>query len=203
MKQSRLAMAIAAGAAILGACAHSGAAQEPDASSPKPAMILDSGEGEAIAFPLHPTTRLAAAEQTNSGLSLFEIVVPSQSAGAPPHSHTHEDEFFYVREGTVTFMADDEQKTISPGGFVLLPRGGWHAIWNAGDADAILLVGTSAGQFDDFFDAVAMEVAQAEQLSPPEVGAIVGRVGAERGITIDMTRVPEAVRPLYGLPALE
>jgi len=202
MKQSRIAMSAAAGAALLTACAYSGAAQESDAPSLRPAMIMDSGEGDAIAFPLHPTTRLAAAEQTDSGLSLFEIVIPSQSAGAPPHRHTHEDEFFYVREGSITFMADDLERTISPGGFVLLPRGGWHAMWNNGDADAILLVGTSDGQFDDFFDAVALEAAQAGQLSPPEIGAIVGRVGAERGIIVDMTKVPEAARPLYGLPPL-
>lgn len=203
MKQATIAMAIATGISTMAACAVPGTAQETETTTPKPAMMLDGGEGETIAFPLHPTTRLASADQSDSGLSLFEIVIPSQSAGAPPHSHTHEDEFFYVREGTVTFMADDQQKTIAPGGFVLLPRGGWHAMWNASDSDAILLVGTSDGQFDDFFDAVAIEVAQAGQLSPPEVGAIVGRVGAERGITIDMTKVPEAIRPLYGLPALD
>ena len=82
----------------------------------------------------------------------------------------------------------------------MLPRNGWHAVWNSGDTDAILLVGTSAGKFDDFFDAVAMAVAKAGELTPPQIGAIVGRVGSERGITIDMSRVPADVRKLYGMP---
>ncbi len=166
-----------------------------------PTMVLDAGEGEEIAFPLHPTVRLADKDSNHAGMSFFEIVIPAGSPGAPPHSHSHEDEFFYVREGSVTFMADGARKTISAGGFVLLPRDSWHAMWNTGDADAILLVGTSAGQFDDFFDAVAMEVRNSGANTPEEIGAIVGRLGAERGITIDMSKVPEDVAALYGLPS--
>lgn len=188
-------------ATALMACASSSFAEDTNpVTEPKPALLIDAGEGEQINFPLHPTTRLAAAESNDAGLSLFEIMVPANSAGAPPHTHTHEDEFFYVREGTVTFMADGQQKTISPGGLVMLPRGGTHALWNAEDDDATLLVGTSDGEFDDFFDAIAMEVAAAGDLTPPEIGAIVGRIGAERGIIIDMSLVPDEVRPLYGMP---
>ncbi|MEP1142475.1 MAG: cupin domain-containing protein [Henriciella sp.] len=176
-------------------------AKTPD--EPKAAIMLDAGEGTTIDFPLHPTSRLVDAASNQAGLSLFEIVVSANSAGAPPHTHTHEDEFFYVREGSITFMADDKQKTITAGGLVMLPRGGMHAMWNASEADAVLLVGTSAGEFDDFFDVIAMEVASSGALSPPEVGAIVGRVGAERGILIDMSQVPNEVRPLYGMPPIE
>lgn len=185
------------------ACMASPFGHDMETSASKPAIMLDAGEGDAIGFPLHPTTRLVFADSNEAGLSLFEISIPAGTAGAPPHSHTSEDEFFYVREGRVTFLADEQQKTISAGGLVLLPRGGWHALWNADDSDAVLLVGTSAGRFDDFFDSVAMEAASAGELTPPEIGAIVARVGAERGIEIDMARVPEDVRPIYGLPPLD
>lgn len=163
------------------------------------AKVLDGGEGTEIGFPLHPTWRLADADSNQAGMSFFEIGIAAGAAGAPPHQHTTEDEFFYVRQGSVTFMTDGERRTIGEGGFVLLPRNGWHALWNTGEEDAILLVGTSRGQFDDFFDAVAMQV-QAENASTPDaVGAIVGRLGAERGITIDMSLVPADVAALYGL----
>ena len=193
-------VALGAGLFIASACAAAQVPQDLIQLDAKTGVILDAGEGAPVDFPLHPTTRLASADQTESGLSLFEIIIVAQSAGAPPHRHRHEDEFFYVRDGHVTFMVDGVQKSTSAGGFVLLPRGGWHAMWNDGDTDAILLVGTSEGQFDDFFDAVAMEVSSAGDLSPPEIGAIVGKVGAERGIMIDMTRVPDSVRHLYGMP---
>jgi len=183
---------------VLGAFPGSSVAQMRD-ESPRSGFILDAGEGEAIAFAPHPTLRLASASSNQAGMSFFEIEILANSAGAPPHRHTHEDEFFYVRQGSVTFMVDGERKTIGAGGFVLLPRDGWHAVWNSGDTDATLLVGTSAGQFDDFFDAVAMEVAAAGELSPPEVGAIVGRVGAERGIIVDLDMLPDDVRAMYGL----
>lgn len=187
-------------AGLMACTSYSSAEDATNTAEPKPALLIDAGEGDPIDFPLHPTTRLVAADSNAAGLSLFEIKVPANSAAAPPHRHTHEDEFFYVRQGTVTFMADGDQKDISPGGLVMLPRGGTHAMWNAGDVDAILLVGTSEGAFDDFFDAVAMEVAAAGDLTPPEIGAIVGRIGAERDIFIDMSLVPDDVRPLYGMP---
>lgn len=169
----------------------------------RPAIIVDGGEGEAVAFPLHPTNRLAHAESNSAGMSFFELQIPAGTPGAPPHIHTHEDEFFYVRQGTPTFMAGDAQQTLSPGGFVMLPRGGFHGFWNSGDVDAIVLVGTSSGKFDDFFDSVALEVAANENLSPPEVIEIVMRHGEERGMTIDMSKVPENARALYGLPPAE
>ena len=157
------------------------------------------GEGAPIAFPLHPTFRLADSDTNPVGMSFFEIHIAAGAPGAPPHTHAHEDEFFYVRESTVTIMTGEETKTISAGGFVLLPRHGLHSAWNASDEDAILLVGTSRGKFGDFFDAVAMEVRVTDASSPQEVGAIVGRLGAERGIVVDITKIHEDVAALYGL----
>lgn len=168
----------------------------------QPAIVLDGGEGTPVAFPLHETHRLADAASNSAAMSFWEIGVPAGAAGAPPHTHAHEDEIFYVRTGTVTFMTGEARETVSAGGFAMLPRGGLHALWNAGTEDAILLVGTSDGAFDDFFDAVAMEVAATGAVTPPEIGALVGRLGAERGIIIDMTKVPDDIRPLYGLPPL-
>ena len=187
----------------LGALAAGAEAGDKTNEGPRPAIILDAGEGEAIAVPMHPVHRLASANSNEAGMSFFEVGIPAQSASAPPHRHTYEDEFFYVRQGVVTFLADGERKTIRSGGFVLLPKNGWHAVWNSGDEDAILLVGTSAGRFDDFFDAIAMEVAAADELSPQEIREIVGRLGAERGVIIDMSKVPDDVRALYGLPGAE
>jgi len=165
-----------------------------------PAHILDDGEGEAIAFPIHGTRRLADPHTNMAGMSFFELQVPAGSPGAPPHTHSHEDEFFYVRQGSATFMANGTQKTVSAGGFVLLPRHGLHAFWNTGDEDAILLVGTSKGKFGDFFDAVAIAAREENAQTPQAVGAILGRIGAERGIKIDMSKVPTEVAALYGMP---
>ncbi len=191
-----LVLLTASGVAVVGSGA--GETTSSNAES-RPPIVLDGGEGETVAFPLHPTLRLADPDTNIAGMSFFEIRVPAGAPGAPPHTHAHEDEFFYVREGTVTFMTDEDRKTIKAGGFVLLPRHGLHAFWNTSDEDAILLVGTSAGRFGDFFDAVAMEARGSNASTLAEVGAIVGRLGAERGVMIDMSRLPVDVAALYGL----
>lgn len=169
---------------------------------PKPAIILDAGEATPINFPLHPTSRLAHASANMAGMSFFEIELPPNSAGAPPHRHNHEDEFFYVREGKVTFLADGKRQTLSAGGFALLPRAGWHALWNSDNKPATVFVGTSAGKFDDFFDQVAIEVAKSKPSSPQEMGAILTELAEQRGIAIDLNRLPDDVRALYGLPPI-
>lgn len=44
-----------------------------------------------------------------------------------------------------------------------------------------------------------MEARASTASTPSEIGAIVGRLAAERGVIIDMTKVPEDVAALYGL----
>lgn len=164
-----------------------------------PPYALNPEEAESIAFPPHPTRRLAGPDTNEAGLSLFEIEIAANTAGAPPHTHTHEDEFFYVRSGSVTFMFNEERKTVRAGGIALLPRNSLHAVWNAGDEDATLLVGTTGGKFGDYFDAVAIEVRKKNASTPQAVGEIMGRLGVERGVTIHMDKVPADVAALYGL----
>jgi len=130
---------------------------------------------------------------------LFEVEIPAQSAGAPPHTHRYEDEFFYVRAGKVTFLANGTRTTVAAGGFAMLPRDSLHAVWNASDEHAVLLVGTSNGKFDDFFDAVAMEARDTSAKTAEAVGAILNRLGQERGIEIRMDELPEDVAALYGM----
>ena len=160
---------------------------------------LNADEAEAIGFPPHPTRKLAGPETNQAGLSLFEIEIPAKTAGAPPHTHTHEDEFFYVRSGSVTFWFNGERKLVREGGIALLPRNSLHAVWNNGDEVATLLVGTSGGKFGDYFDAVAMEVRKTNANTPEAVGEIMGRLGVERGVIIQMDKVPADVAALYGL----
>lgn len=185
--------------ALLASCGSTSRETEAVDEDHLTAIVLDSGEGEPIAFPGHPTSLLAAADTNKAGLSFYEINISAGKPGAPPHTHTHEDEFFYVREGTVTFLTGEDRKTLSAGGFVLLPRNGLHAVWNASNSDTILLVGTSQGQFDGFFDAVAMETQAKNLTSPQEIGETIGRIGAERGIVIDMEKIPEDVKAIYGI----
>ncbi len=170
------------------------------ALSAHPPKIVEPGEGEPVPVPFHPVDLLLSESENEDGLSFYEFRVPPQSAGAPPHSHTHEDEFFFVVSGQVTFMNGDTVIEAGPGTFAALTRNHVHAFWNAGEDEAVMVVGVSNGEFEGFFDAVAAEVAEAQPQSPQEMGALVGRLAGERGIEIRMDLLPEEAVPFYGGP---
>ena len=61
---------------------------------------------------------------------------------APPfHIHPNTDEGFYIANGQATFLLGDREVTVTAGGFVFVPRGTPHTVWNSGvDAVRGLLV---------------------------------------------------------------
>ena len=77
--------------------------------------------------------------------------------GGPPgpgpalHEHPTTDEAFYVAEGEATFQLEDEQLVVPAGGFVFVPRGTIHTVWNAGPADLRGLLVISPGNVEHEF----------------------------------------------------
>lgn len=60
-----------------------------------------------------------------AAILLFEAL--PKGSGAPPHKHTWSDEHFYILEGEVTFLVDDEIREGRKGDFVFVPRNTRHA----------------------------------------------------------------------------
>jgi quercetin dioxygenase-like cupin family protein len=83
----------------------------------------------------------ATAAETGGSFSLWEAVFPP-GAGAPPHTHTKEDEAFYVLEGEIVidFEGAGESLRLEPGGFFFGARGRRHAVRNAADKAARVLI---------------------------------------------------------------
>ncbi|NNU17471.1 cupin domain-containing protein [Parvularcula sp. ZS-1/3] len=161
--------------------------------------IVAPGEGEPVAVPFHPVFQLIGKGETESNATFYEFRVPPKTAGAPPHTHTKEDEFFYVLSGGVSLMNGDEITVAGPGTLAALTRGHLHAFWNAGDEEVVMLMATVGGEFEEFFDAVAMRLREEKPASPEAAGALVGQIAASKGITIDMSKVPAEARQLYGM----
>jgi oxalate decarboxylase/phosphoglucose isomerase-like protein (cupin superfamily) len=135
-----------------------------------------------------------------ANVSLWEVEIAAKSPGAPPHTHTHEDEIYVVLEGEMTFLIGEDVVTAGPGATVALPRGGLHATWNEGDAPVRALTFISQDSaFEHFFDRVVERVVQEGAASPAEAAGIVGAVAAEIGVEIDMGKLPDRARPLFGL----
>lgn len=188
----------AAGAAVafapLARSAAAGQAQGPGAK------IVKSGAGRAIPFPLHPISQLVAAGDMPANVSFFHSMIPAEAPGAPPHVHAHEDEVYFILEGEAHFLVGDRVETAAAGDTVILPRGGFHANWNEGATPVAALVFVSQNsRFEGFFDDVARRVREAGVTDPAQAAALVGQTGAEYGVTIDMSRMPERAKPFFGM----
>ena len=112
----------------------------------------------------------------NGLASAFEVTA-GPGDGIPLHSHTHEDELFYVLEGEVQFTEEGETSIGQTGTFAFLPRGRKHAWFVVGDVPARLLIMTIPGTFNAFFAELAHPVGTMRPM--PEVIDICRRHGIE------------------------
>ena len=92
------------------------------------------------------------------GAHVVEILaVPPGEPGPPLHLHPNTDEAFFVAEGEATFLLGDRELPLTSGGFVFVPRGVAHTVWNSGDKLARGLLIISPGDAEHEFVAVASE----------------------------------------------
>ena len=82
----------------------------------------------------------ALAEQDGGDFSLMERTLPPGGRRPPPHRHTNCSEAYFVLDGLVSVTVEQEELTVGPEGFVLVPRGTAHTFGNAAGHEARLLV---------------------------------------------------------------
>ena len=82
---------------------------------------------------------LAAAPETNSAYSTFEIFV-RPSARTPLHAHSNEEEVFYGVRGKLRFQAGDAIDENGPGSLVHAAKNVPHLFANTGNKGAVLIV---------------------------------------------------------------
>jgi quercetin dioxygenase-like cupin family protein len=83
----------------------------------------------------------ATGAETAGSFSLWEAVFPP-GAGAPPHTHTREDEAFYVLSGELVIEVEGEPVAhrVGPGGFFFGARNRRHAVRNVSDQPTRVLI---------------------------------------------------------------
>lgn len=120
----------------------------------------------------------ATAEETGGSFSLWEAVFPPGS-GAPPHTHTREDEAFFGLSGElqIEFEGAPEPFLLTPGGFFFGARGRRHALRNIGtEAARVLILSAPSVGLDKMF--VELDAATGEGHPGLEkIAAITARYG--------------------------
>jgi quercetin dioxygenase-like cupin family protein len=136
-------------------------------------IAVRPGEGASVQGPAGGRLTFKVRGEDSDGrlLAIENVIAPLD--GPPLHSHEHEDEFWYVIEGTLRFRLGDEQAEAPQGSFVFVPKGTPHAFQNVGDAPARILVMFNPAGMERFFDAVA-ELEQADPGAFSQLGAPAG-----------------------------
>jgi quercetin dioxygenase-like cupin family protein len=111
---------------------------------------------------------------SGGNLAVLEVVIPPHTL-VKPHTHTREDEYTIVREGTVGLRVGDETMEAEPGSYLVKPRGIPHAMWNAGDEPATVTEILSPAGAEQYFEELAPVLQRHE---PPETYyALAGKYG--------------------------
>ena len=130
-------------------------------------------------------TFLVTGEESGGAYFAMEALVPP-GGGPPPHTHSREDETFYLVEGEIEFRLGDETVVAGPGDFVNVPRGTVHCFTNSGAGTARMILTFTPAGMERFFEET-LEAAPNEATEVPdnvdEVAAgfveAAGRLGLE------------------------
>ncbi|MGD0394641.1 MAG: cupin domain-containing protein [Acidimicrobiales bacterium] len=120
----------------------------------------------------------ALAERDDGDFSLMERTLPPGGRRPPAHRHTNCSEGYFVLEGLVSVIVEDEELTVRPDEFLLVPRGTAHTFGNAGQAEARLLV-IHAPAMDAYFAGLHDLWNRGKPPSPDEERALMTRFGME------------------------
>ena len=143
---------------------------------------------------MQPDPKMAAPELNNSLWyigHLMSILISSKDTGGafslihgfevkglepPPHTHTKEDESFYVMNGEIDFTVANATLHAKSGNWVFLPRNIQHS-FKVLPEDAEVLIHLSPGGFEEYFremsePAKELVIPQRPQ-GPPDVKRII------------------------------
>lgn len=157
--------------------------------------ILSAGEGQFVSLGGVGVQFKLDGSDTQGAFSVVEHPL-EPGAFSPPHTHSREDEFSYVLEGTIGVKIGDQEFLASRGAYIVKPRGVPHAFWNAGPEPARLLEIISPAGFEHQFVQLA---ALLDKPGPPDVEAI-EKLSTEYGVTYHLEQVPVLIAK-YGLRA--
>jgi steroid delta-isomerase-like uncharacterized protein len=145
------------------------------------ASAINFRGAEPFQFLGQPTQLRASAESTNGAFGLLEHWSMPPGFSSPYHTHTNEDEAFYVLEGEVAFICDGKWMRGGAGAYVFGPRGIPHGFQIIGNTPARMLLLASPGGFEQFV--LELSVPIDTPPAPPDMAKL-GATAAKFGIDV-------------------
>ncbi len=102
-----------------------------------------------------PALMKLTAADTGGAVAVMHLTVPELS-GPPLHRHSREDEWFYILEGELMIVIDDQRFAAAAGASVFAPRGTAHTFQNFRDEPAQLLIMVTPAGVDQFFEDMSL-----------------------------------------------
>ncbi|MDY7395067.1 cupin domain-containing protein [Aureibaculum sp. 2210JD6-5] len=94
---------------------------------------------------------IATGNETGGKYFLSETIIPSGDSGPPIHSHSKEDESFFVQSGKLTFNVNGKEFELNKGEFLNIEKGEKHTWRNDSDKDAVVLVTFAPAGIENMF----------------------------------------------------
>jgi quercetin dioxygenase-like cupin family protein len=129
---------------------------------------------------------LAESKDTGGAYAMVDASLPA-SAGAPPHTHTREDEIFIILEGEVEFTSGGIVTLAKAGDHVFQPRGVTHSFKVLNNGARAITIWTPGG-LEAAYKQIAVRAKSLElpsnvpQPTPAELGQI-AKIFAKYGYT--------------------
>ena len=98
----------------------------------------------------HPNDVIIAKKDTDDALSVF-LFTGYDKVGPTLHVHYHQDELFYVVEGSYRFVVGKETYELNVGDTIFLPRNIPHTWIQLTDNGKLLYAVQPAGSLEEFF----------------------------------------------------
>ncbi len=139
-------------------------------------FAIGSDERPRLVAPAGEISVLAGSTESGGAMNVFEFWCPA-GVGPALHAHTREDELWYVLEGEFRFKAGDTMLSADTGGLAFGPRGVPHAFQNVGGSTGRLLIVTTPGGIQLFFEKLAERLG--EETGPDVLAEVGGEVGLQ------------------------
>ena len=111
-------------------------------------LVVAPGEGRGYSMGRMSAVFKADGAETAGRYSISEWWLDPRTQAAGAHSHP-DDQAFYVLEGTMSLLVNDEWIEAPAGSFILVPGGAKHDIANRSDAQAGVLDISVPGGFEE------------------------------------------------------